>query len=214
VVLSRIDVRGTAIELDEDGVPRRRTLADLLRPGWSFGNRGVMPKFLELRARNPRPDGRSRCPTSTASSRSSSRCTRRYPAVSARYAWDGDDAMRLHFRPLLAMRGVDERGKEHGASSQGVRDPSRRGAREARRDLPQVCFAHGGHLRRLARLVAGQRVATRLRRGSVDAGRARGGCSRRENRRASCARSGPSPSPGPDFLTRDRAGLAPGRSSS
>ena len=25
------------------------------------------------------------------------------PVVSARYLWDGDDAMRLHFRPLLAM---------------------------------------------------------------------------------------------------------------
>jgi hypothetical protein len=143
VVLSRIDVRGTAIELDEDGKPRRRTLADLLDLGWSLGDRGMTPEVLSF-SRVPRPrwtfslegaDGELSLEIALHPSAA---------AVSMRYAWEGDDALRLHLRPLLAMRGVDERGKEHGAMSQGVEVRRGEARVRPRRDLPPVCFAHAG----------------------------------------------------------------------
>lgn len=142
VVLSRVDVRGTPIELDEQGAPRRRTLADILDLGWSFGDRGLMPRAEAFSEAPPRwafalpgADGTMSLEIALHPS---------LPAVSMRYGWEGDDALRLHLRPLLAMRTIDERGREHGAMSQGVEVRRGEARVRPRRDLPPVCFAHAG----------------------------------------------------------------------
>ncbi|MEO7093057.1 MAG: glycogen debranching enzyme N-terminal domain-containing protein [Polyangiales bacterium] len=143
VVLSRLDMRGTGIELDEDGRPRRRTLADLLDLGWSLGAGGATPQVQSFELA-PLPRWTCTLPGVDGELTIEIALHATLPAVSVRYDWEGDDALRLHLRPLLAMRSIDERGKEHGAMSQGVE--VRRGETRVRprRDLPPVCFAHGG----------------------------------------------------------------------
>jgi len=143
VVLSRLDVRGTGIELDEQGRPRRRTLADLLDLGASFVDRGASP-VVQSFERLPRPRWTLTLPGVDGELSLELALHPTRPAVSIRHAWDGDDALRLHLRPLLAMRGVDERNREHGAMSQGVEVRRGEARVRPRRDLPQVCFAHDG----------------------------------------------------------------------
>ena len=142
VVLSRIDVRGTPIELDEDGSPRRRTLADLLDLGWS-GDHGVMPAVQSFTP-EPRPRFSFSLPDVDGALTLEIALHPTAAAVRLRYGWVGDDALRLHLRPLLAMRAIDQRGKEHGAMSQGVEIRRGEARVRPRKDLPQVCFSHEG----------------------------------------------------------------------
>ena len=141
VVLSRIDLRGTPIELDEHGAPCRRTLADLLDLKWSFGDRGLMPRVDSF---SPMPQWSLSLPGVDGALSLTIALHASLPAVVVRYAWEGDDALRLHLRPLLAMRAIDERGREHGAMSQGVEVRRGEARVRPRRDLPAVCFAHDG----------------------------------------------------------------------
>ncbi|GAC1541481.1 MAG: hypothetical protein NVS3B10_30800 [Polyangiales bacterium] len=147
VVLSRLELRALPSHARTTG---RRTLADLLDGIGLVAEAGLQPEPVRFVER-PLPEWELAVPNADDPSGGDEGLLRMTLGLDAtraalvvRYSWEGDAPLHLQIRPLLAMRALHERGREHGAMCQVVEVRHGEARVRPRPDLPRVCFGHGG----------------------------------------------------------------------